>query len=71
MILIVSEGDGTAIDPLPANITVSADYLSFEGTPAGPKTLIVSSDQEYSLSTSATWINVDVTGELPMRRPSM
>ncbi|MGI5847165.1 MAG: BACON domain-containing protein [Candidatus Cryptobacteroides sp.] len=62
MILIVSEGDGTAVDPLPANITVSADYLSFEGAPAGPKTLIVSSDQEYSLSTSATWINVDVTG---------
>ena len=61
IIMIVSEGDGSAPDLLPANIVTSVNHLAFDGTPAGPKTFTITSDQDYTLSTTASWFSLDVT----------
>ena len=58
-IMILKEGDGSASEPVEANITSSVSYLTFEGTPAGPKTLTVNSDQAFTATSSASWLKVD------------
>ncbi len=61
IILMVSEGDGSAPDLLPANIVTSVNHLAFDGTPAGPKSFTITSDQDYTLTPSAGWFSLDVT----------
>ena len=60
-IIILKEGNGVEKDPVYANIEVSADLLTFNGTPGGPKTLTVTSDHDFTVSTSASWLSLDVT----------
>ena len=63
-IIMVSEGDGVEIpdtDPIAANIVVSKDLLTFEGTPDAPAKFKVSSDYDYTLSASEDWLSLDVT----------
>lgn len=58
-ISIVSEGDGVEIpdrEPIKANIMVSNDLLTFEGTPDGPKKITVSSDYDFSIKTENDWL---------------
>jgi len=57
---IIKEGNGVEKDPVYANIEVSTDLLTFNGTPAGPKTLTVKSDYDFTVSTSSDWLSLDV-----------
>lgn len=60
-VLMVKEGDGVEVpdtDPIEANIVVSKDLLTFEGTPDGPKKLTVTSDYDFIIEPSANWITV-------------
>ena len=61
IILMVSEGDGSAPDLLPANIVASVNHLAFDGTPSGPKTFTITSDQDYTLTAGASWFDIDIT----------
>ena len=60
-IIILEEGDGSAVDPVPANINVSVNHLSFDGTPSEPKTFTVSADQDYTITSNVSWLTVDET----------
>ena len=54
----VAAGDG---EMKPANITVSGienNMLTFEGMPEGPKTFTVTSDMNFSVSSSDSWIKI-------------
>lgn len=60
---IVKEGDGVEIpdtDPVYAEISVSCNLLTFEGSPEAPKKFKVSSDYAYTISTEADWLSLDV-----------
>lgn len=60
-VIMVKEGDGVEVpdtDPIEANIVVSKDLLTFEGTPDGPKKLTVTSDYDFTIESSASWITV-------------
>lgn len=59
-IVILEEGDGSAADPVEANISVSVDHLAFDGIPADGKTFTVSSDYAYTLTSGASWLHLDV-----------
>ena len=62
-IYMVKEGDGVEIpdtDPVEANIVVSKDLLTFEGTPDGPVKLTVTSDYDFTIESSADWLALDV-----------
>ena len=60
-VLILKEGDGVEKDPVYANIEVSTDLLTFNGTPDAPKTIKVKSDYDFAISTSYDWLTFDVT----------
>lgn len=60
-VLILKEGDGVEKDPVYANIEVSTDLLTFNGTPDAPKTIKVKSDYDFTISTSYDWLTFDVT----------
>ncbi|MBQ6198145.1 MAG: BACON domain-containing protein [Bacteroidales bacterium] len=59
-VLILKEGDGVEKDPVYANIEVSTDLLTFNGTPDAPKTIKVKSDYDFTISTSYDWLTFDV-----------
>lgn len=59
-IIILEEGDGSAADPVEANISASVDYLAFDGIPAESKTFTVNSDYDYTLTSGASWLHLDV-----------
>ena len=62
-ITIIEEGDGVDrpdTDPVMANIITTPDYLTFEGTPEGPKTISISSDYDFTVSATADWLSLDV-----------
>jgi|GEM_PF-612760 len=58
---IIKEGNGIEKDPVYANIEVSTDLLTFNGTPGAPKTITVTSDYDFTVSTTADWLSFDVT----------
>ncbi len=61
-IFILKEGDGVEIDdaePELATVVLSSELLTFEGVPAGPQTLTVKSDHDFTLSTDVDWITFD------------
>lgn len=63
-ITIIEEGDGVDrpdVDPVMANIITNPDYLAFEGKPAAPKTLNITSDYDFTLESTVDWITLDVT----------
>ena len=59
---IIKEGNGIEKEPVYADIQVSTDLLTFNGTPAGPKTLTVTSDHDFTISTTDEWLSLDVEG---------
>lgn len=61
-VVILKEGDGVEKDPVYANIEVSTDLLTFNGTPGDPKTITVKSDYDFTVSTSFDWLSLDVEG---------
>lgn len=60
-VIILKEGNGIEKDPVYANIEVSTDLLTFNGTPGEPKELTITSDYDFSVSTSADWLSLDQT----------
>lgn len=63
-VIMVKEGNGVEIpdtDPIEANIVVSKDLLTFEGTPAGPKKLTVTSDYDFTIEPTEKWLAVSAT----------
>ena len=58
-ISIVKEGNGVERDPVYANIGVSKDLLTFNGTPASAKTLTVKSNHPFTLATEASWLTMN------------
>lgn len=58
---IITEGNGIEKDPVYANIEVSPDLLTFNGTPDAPKTITVTSDYDFTVTTPADWLSFDVT----------
>lgn len=63
-VIILKEGDGVEKDPVYANIEVSDDLLTFNGTPGDPKTLTVTSDHDFTIATSYDWLTLDKEGGL-------
>lgn len=61
-VTILKEGDGVEKDPVTANIEVSTELLTFNGTPDGPKTIKVTSDYDFTISTTADWLSFDKEG---------
>lgn len=59
VIEIVKEGNGVERDPIYANIEVSTELLTFNGTPAGAKIITVSSDYAFSISSKADWLSFE------------
>ena len=63
-ILIIKMGDGNAtVDPEPeyADIKLSTSLLTFEGTPDGSKKLKVTSDHDFTVSSSVDWLTLSAT----------
>lgn len=63
-IILLKEGDGAATeDPEPeyANIECSAKTVTFEGMPAEPKTIKVTSDRDFTAKRNANWFELSVT----------
>ena len=60
-IQIIKEGNGVEKDPVYANIEVSTELLTFNGTPGEPKELTITSDHDFTVSTSASWLSLDQT----------
>lgn len=58
---IVKEGNGVETDPVYAKIAVSETVLAFEGIPDAPKKFTVSSDNDYTISSSVDWLSLDIT----------
>jgi len=61
---IIKEGNGVEKDPVYADIKLSTDLLTFNGTPSGPKTLTVTSDHDFTISTSDEWLSLSAEGGL-------
>ena len=57
---IIKEGNGIEKDPVYADIQVSTDLLTFNGTPTGPKVLKVTSDHDFTISTTDEWLSLDI-----------
>ncbi len=60
-IYVTKMGDGVESgepDPVEANIELSTDLLTFEGTPGAPATFTVSSDQAFTLKSDASWLTL-------------
>ncbi len=63
-VLMVKEGDGVEIpdtDPVYATIVSSRDVIAFEGTPTAPVKFTVTSDYDFTLTPSESWVSLDVT----------
>ncbi|MBQ4388715.1 MAG: BACON domain-containing protein [Bacteroidales bacterium] len=60
-VIILKEGNGIEKDPVYANIEVSTELLTFNGTPGEPKELTITSDHDFTVSTSASWLSLDQT----------
>ena len=58
----VSDSDIPYRDPVYANVTVSEEIVTFEGTPAGPAELKIKSDKDWTLTKGfdSDWFQVDV-----------
>ena len=63
-IVILKEGNGVEKDPVYADIQVDPELLTFNGTPGAPKTLTVTSDYDWTISTAYDWLHLDVEGGL-------
>ena len=63
-VVILKEGNGVEKDPTYANIQVDPELLTFNGTPGAPKTLTVTSDYDWTVSTAYDWLHLDVEGGL-------
>ena len=63
-VVILKEGNGVEKDPTYANIQVDPELLTFNGTPGAPKTLKVTSDYDWTISTAYDWLHLDVEGGL-------
>ena len=61
-IIILKEGNGVEKDPVYADIQVDPELLTFNGTPGAPKTLKVTSDYDWTISTAYDWLHLDVEG---------
>lgn len=64
-ILITKMGDGAAtVDPEPeyANIELSTNLITFEGTPDAPKSLKVTSDRDFTLKSTVSWLSLSEEG---------
>lgn len=62
---MVKEGDGVEIpdtDPVEANIIVSKDLLTFEGTPEAPEKITVTSDYDFTVESSEKWLTLSAAG---------
>lgn len=59
----VSDSHIPYAEPEYANVTVSDEVVTFEGTPAGPETITVNSDKDWTISKGqdSDWFSVDVT----------
>ncbi len=60
-IIILKEGNGIEKDPTFADIQLSTDLLTFNGTPDAPKELVITSDYDFSLSSDTDWLSFDKT----------
>ncbi len=58
---IIKEGNGVEKDAVYANIEVSTELLTFNGTPDAPKTIKVKSDHDFTVTTGVDWLSFDVT----------
>ncbi len=61
---VLKEGDGVEkpdADPINANVSVSSDLVTFEGTPEGPQTVTVVSDYDFRVAENISWLEIDVT----------
>jgi hypothetical protein len=60
--LKVSDSDIPYKDPVYANVSVSEEIVTFEGTPAGPVELKIKSDKDWTLTKGmdSDWFTVDV-----------
>ena len=61
-VIILKEGNGVEKDPVYADIQVDPELLTFNGTPGAPKTLTVTSDYDWTISTAYDWLHLDVEG---------
>ena len=61
-VVILKEGNGVEKDPVYADIQVDPELLTFNGTPGDPKTLKVTSDYDWTISTAYDWLHLDVEG---------
>lgn len=63
----VSDSDIPYSDPVYANVTLSDELVTFEGTPAGPFEIKIKSDNPWTLTkgVNTEWFDVDVTEGLP------
>ena len=61
-VIILKEGNGVEKDPVYADIQVDPELLTFNGTPGAPKTLKVTSDYDWTISTAYDWLHLDVEG---------
>lgn len=59
----VSDSHIPYAEPEYANVTVSDEVVTFEGTPAGPETITVNSDKDWTITKgqNSDWFSVDVT----------
>jgi hypothetical protein len=61
-VIVLKEGNGVEKDPVYADIQVDPELLTFNGTPGAPKTLTVTSDYDWTISTAYDWLHLDVEG---------
>jgi len=61
-VIILKEGNGVEKDPVYADIQVDPELLTFNGTPGAPKTLTVTSDYDWTISTAYDWLHLDMEG---------
>lgn len=59
----VSDSDIPYKDPVYANVSVSEEIITFEGTPAGPFEIKINSDNDWTLTKGmdSDWFSLDVT----------
>lgn len=63
----ISDSDIPYSDPVYANVTLSDELVTFEGTPAGPFEIKIKSDNPWTLTkgVNTEWFDIDVTEGLP------
>ena len=57
---IVKEGNGVETEPVIANLKVSTDIITFEGSPSKPIRFTVSSDKDFTVAVSEKWLHTDI-----------